>query len=72
MPTATRSTRVLDPSRSGGDPTPPERTPKLGWMTEALEIDPFPRKPGVAFEFTPPAQEESPFAVLKKLKDPGS
>lgn len=35
----------------------------------ALEIDPFPRKPGVAFEFTPPAEEESPFAVLKKLKD---
>ncbi|MGV9453490.1 cellulose binding domain-containing protein [Streptomyces sp. NPDC003635] len=22
-------------------PTPPEQTPKLGWMTEALEIDPF-------------------------------
>jgi uncharacterized metal-binding protein YceD (DUF177 family) len=36
----------------------------------ALEIDPFPRKPGAAFEYTPPAQEESPFAVLKKLKDP--
>lgn len=38
----------------------------------ALEIDPFPRKPGAEFEFTPPAEEESPFAVLKKLKDPGS
>jgi hypothetical protein len=36
----------------------------------ALEIDPFPRKPGAEFEFTPPAEEESPFAVLKKLKDP--
>jgi uncharacterized metal-binding protein YceD (DUF177 family) len=36
----------------------------------SLEIDPFPRKPGAAFEFTPPAEEESPFAVLKKLKDP--
>ncbi|AOS63914.1 WD40/YVTN/BNR-like repeat-containing protein [Actinoalloteichus hymeniacidonis] len=23
------------------DPAPPEVTPKLGWMTEALEIDPF-------------------------------
>ncbi|WP_432133887.1 cellulose binding domain-containing protein [Streptomyces sp. bgisy154] len=23
------------------DPQPPEQTPKLGWMTEALEIDPF-------------------------------
>lgn len=35
----------------------------------ALEIDPFPRKPGATFEFTPPAEEESPFAVLKKLQD---
>ncbi|AZM50723.1 xyloglucanase [Streptomyces sp. WAC 06738] len=25
----------------GADPQPPEQTPKLGWMTEALEIDPF-------------------------------
>ncbi|MFG2648170.1 xyloglucanase [Streptomyces sp. NPDC048436] len=25
----------------GASPTPPEQTPKLGWMTEALEIDPF-------------------------------
>ncbi|MEU3604280.1 cellulose binding domain-containing protein [Streptomyces sp. NPDC035033] len=25
----------------GGNPAPPEQTPKLGWMTEALEIDPF-------------------------------
>ncbi|WP_391858527.1 xyloglucanase [Streptomyces rugosispiralis] len=25
----------------GTNPTPPEVTPKLGWMTEALEIDPF-------------------------------
>ncbi|GGY42442.1 cellulose binding domain-containing protein [Streptomyces djakartensis] len=25
----------------GGNPQPPEQTPKLGWMTEALEIDPF-------------------------------
>ncbi|GAA3210664.1 hypothetical protein GCM10020256_08930 [Streptomyces thermocoprophilus] len=25
----------------GADPSPPEQTPKLGWMTEALEIDPF-------------------------------
>jgi uncharacterized metal-binding protein YceD (DUF177 family) len=35
----------------------------------ALEIDPFPRKPGVVFE--PPAAEEetSPFAVLKRLKE---
>jgi uncharacterized metal-binding protein YceD (DUF177 family) len=34
----------------------------------ALEIDPFPRKPGAVFE-PPEAQEEtSPFAVLKGLK----
>ncbi|MGI5482659.1 xyloglucanase [Streptomyces lavendofoliae] len=25
----------------GTYPSPPEQTPKLGWMTEALEIDPF-------------------------------
>jgi uncharacterized metal-binding protein YceD (DUF177 family) len=37
----------------------------------ALEIDPFARKPGVEFEYAPSAEEESPFAVLKKLKDPG-
>ena len=36
----------------------------------ALEIDPFARKPGVEFEYTPPDEEESPFAVLKKLQDP--
>jgi hypothetical protein len=36
----------------------------------ALEIDPFPRKPGVEFE--PPAGEAelSPFAVLRRLQDP--
>jgi uncharacterized metal-binding protein YceD (DUF177 family) len=40
----------------------------------ALEIDPFPRKPGAVFE--PPAEEAepSPFAVLAKLRpdDPSS
>ncbi|MEV1288006.1 cellulose binding domain-containing protein [Micromonospora sp. NPDC049679] len=25
----------------GGDPAPPETAPKLGWMTESMEIDPF-------------------------------
>ncbi|GAA2935757.1 cellulose binding domain-containing protein [Streptomyces enissocaesilis] len=25
----------------GANPAPPEQSPKLGWMTEALEIDPF-------------------------------
>jgi len=42
-----------------------------GYVVEhlALEVDPFPRKPGVVFE--PPAVEEeaSPFAVLKRLKE---
>ena len=36
----------------------------------ALEIDPFPRKPGAEFDYQPPVQEESPFAVLKNLKTP--
>ncbi|MFI4966499.1 MAG: YceD family protein [Caulobacterales bacterium] len=35
----------------------------------ALEIDPFARKPGVEFDYTPPEGPESPFAVLRKLKD---
>jgi xyloglucan-specific exo-beta-1,4-glucanase len=26
---------------NGASPTPPEENPKLGWMTEGLEIDPF-------------------------------
>lgn len=36
----------------------------------ALEIDPFPKKPGAEFQYDAPAQETSPFAVLQKLKDP--
>ncbi len=35
----------------------------------ALEIDPFARKPGAEFDYAPPAEETSPFAVLQKLKD---
>ena len=34
----------------------------------ALAIDPFPRRPGVAFDYAPETKEESPFAVLKRLK----
>jgi uncharacterized metal-binding protein YceD (DUF177 family) len=34
----------------------------------ALEIDPFARKPGVEFDYTPPDAPESPFAVLRRLK----
>lgn len=36
----------------------------------SLEIDPFPRKPGAVFEAPASEAEESPFAVLKKLKEP--
>ncbi|HXA39746.1 MAG TPA: DUF177 domain-containing protein [Phenylobacterium sp.] len=41
-----------------------------GYVVEhlALEIDPFARKPWEEFEFQPPSEPESPFAVLKKLK----
>ena len=35
----------------------------------ALEIDPFPRKPGAEFDYQAPAEPESPFSVLKKLGD---
>jgi uncharacterized metal-binding protein YceD (DUF177 family) len=34
----------------------------------ALEIDPFPRKPGAVFEPPAPEVESSPFAALLKLK----
>jgi len=36
----------------------------------ALEIDPFPKKPGAEFDYAPGTKEESPFAVLRKLTDP--
>lgn len=34
----------------------------------ALAVDPFPRKPGATFDYVPDTVEESPFAVLRKLK----
>lgn len=34
----------------------------------ALSLDPYPRKPGAAFDYQPPAEETSPFAALKALK----
>ncbi len=42
------------------------------YVTEhlALQLDPFPRKPGVAFEPPPVETPVSPFAVLAKLKPP--
>lgn len=36
----------------------------------ALEIDPFPRAPGAAFDYDPGPDETSPFAALKKLQTP--
>ncbi len=37
----------------------------------ALEVDPFPKKPGATFEPPPPESPASPFAVLQALK-PGA
>lgn len=37
----------------------------------ALELDPFPRKPGAEFEPPAAAEEPSPFAVLSRLKPEG-
>ena len=44
-----------------------------GYVVEhvALEVDPYPRKPGVAFEPPPAERESSPFDVLQRLK-PGN
>ena len=72
------------PEMAGGEvdydpdaPDPPdvlkgEAVDVAGYVIEhlALEIDPFARKPGVEFDYTPPDEEESPFAVLKKLQEP--
>ncbi len=47
----------------------------LGALTAeflALGLDPYPRKPGVDFDFRDPAdQKDSPFAALGKLKPKG-
>lgn len=37
----------------------------------ALEMDPFPRKPGATFDYAPDTTDLSPFAALKKLKGEG-
>ncbi|HEY0281238.1 MAG TPA: hypothetical protein VGC27_01295 [Rhizomicrobium sp.] len=65
---------------SAGDEDVPEEISSLDYDLAAplleeflLAIDPYPRKEGVAFE--PPAQPaeppQSPFAVLKRLNEPG-
>jgi hypothetical protein len=38
----------------------------------ALDIDPFPRRPGAVFEAPPALPETSPFAALKALKKDGA
>lgn len=62
----------LDPE----SPDPPDvleddRIDVAAYVVEhlALEIDPFPRKPGETFEYAQPSDDDSPFAVLKRLKD---
>lgn len=37
----------------------------------ALELDPFPRKPGAVFDAPPAEEPESPFAVLRRLRPEG-
>lgn len=36
----------------------------------ALELDPFPRRPGATFDYEPPEADASPFAALKTLMEP--
>jgi uncharacterized metal-binding protein YceD (DUF177 family) len=36
----------------------------------ALELDPFPRKPGAVLDYQPPDEDSSPFAALEKLQEP--
>jgi hypothetical protein len=49
-----------------------ERLPLGAYVVEdvSLAVDPFPRKPGAAFEAPDAASEPSPFAVLSQLKRP--
>ncbi len=67
-------------SLAAGDDDVPETITSLDFDLAAplleelvLAIDPYPRKPGVAFAPPPEAEEppESPFAVLKSLKEQG-
>ena len=76
------SSALGEPDEAGGeldlDPEaddPPDRLESdridlAAYLVEdlALAIDPFPRKPGVAFEAPEQPGELSPFAVLAKLK----
>jgi len=77
------SPHAPDPGGGGAeyDPDQPDPPDVLGadvvdlaaYVAEhlALEIDPFARKPGAAFEYAPPEPEDSPFAALQRLRDKG-
>jgi uncharacterized metal-binding protein YceD (DUF177 family) len=65
--------RELDLDPEGDDPPDvlaDDRIDLGAYVVEdlSLAIDPFPRKPGVAFEAPEQTGEPSPFAVLAKLK----
>jgi len=79
VPAGSPHAPAVEPGEAEHDPEAPDPPDVLAgeavdlaaYVVEhlALEIDPFPRKPGVEFEYAPPPEPESPFAVLKKLKD---
>jgi uncharacterized metal-binding protein YceD (DUF177 family) len=65
--------QVLDPeAEDPPDVLGEDRLDLAAYVVEhlALEVDPYPRKPGVEFEPPEPEPEVSPFAVLKNLKLP--
>lgn len=71
---STDSEVVLDPE--GEDPPDVMEGDRIDighYVVEhlALEIDPFPRTPGVEFVAPEATEPESPFAVLRRLKDDG-
>ena len=62
---------VLDPEAEDPPDLVEGETIDLGAVVVeqlALEVDPFPRKPGVVFDPGPEERPASPFAVLKDLK----
>jgi len=62
---------VLDPEAEDPPELIEDETIDLGAVVVeqlALEIDPFPRKPGATFDAGPEAEPPSPFAVLKDFK----
>jgi uncharacterized metal-binding protein YceD (DUF177 family) len=63
----------LDPDAPDApDVLPGEAVDVAAYVVEhlALELDPFPRKPGATFDYEAPEAETSPFAALKQLKTP--